>query len=301
MAVSSEMVKELRSTTGAGILDCKKALEEAEGNLEGAIEILKKRNQAVAVKKLSRDAKDGKVAAWLSGDAKLGVLAEINSETDFVARSDGFVEFVGQITAHIAGHGPCCVTADAAGGCANNLMDQKTDAGNTVRELMTDVIGRCGENIKVRRFERYETQAGRVGIYIHGEGRIGVILQVEVDQPEAAGSDELKALVKELCLQIAAMSPQYVDRASVPADLLVKEKEIAAAQLGDISKKPKEIQEKILEGKLGKWFGEVCLVEQAYIREDTKKVRDVVAEAAKALGAQVTVKRFARYALGEGL
>lgn len=301
MAVSAELVKELRNMTGAGILDCKKALEEAEGDMEKAVEVLKKRNQAVAVKKLSREAKDGKVAAFVSEDGKLGVLAEINSETDFVARSDDFSKFVVGIVGHIAKHAPCCVTADQAAGCANNLMDQKADNGLTVKDWLHDTVGRCGENIRVRRFDRFEAASGRVATYIHGEGRIGVIVEIELDKPELADHDEVKGLLKELYLQIAAMGPQYVDRTRVPEDILAKEKEIAAAQLGDISKKPKEIQDKILEGKLGKWFTEVCLVDQAYIREDSRKVQDVINEAGKKAGAQITVKRFARYALGEGL
>jgi elongation factor Ts len=199
MAVSSEMVKELRSMTGAGILDCKNALEGSDGNMEKAIEWLKKRNAAVAVKKVSRDAKDGKIASYIHGEGRLGVLVEINSETDFVARSDDFNGFV-----------------------------------------------------------------------------------------------------KEICLQIAAMSPTYVVREEVPAELVEKQKEIALAQLGE-TKKPAEVLARIVEGKLAKWYGEICLMEQTYIRDDSKTVRDLLTDVIGRCGENIRVRRFVRYNLGEGL
>ncbi len=199
MAVSSEMVKELRNMTGAGILDCKKALEESDANMEKAIEWLKKRNAAVAVKKVSRDAKDGKIASYIHGEGRIGVLVEVNSETDFVARSDDF-----------------------------------------------------------------------------------------------------NAFVKEICLQIAAMAPQYVVREEVPADVVEKQKEIALAQIGE-TKKPPEVLARIVEGKLNKWFGEICLMEQAYIRDDSKVVKDLLADVIGRCGENIKVRRFTRYNLGEGL
>jgi elongation factor Ts len=293
MAISSELVKELRNMTGAGILDCKKALEETDGDLGKAVEVLQKRNQAVAVKKMNREAKDGKVAAWVSPDGRLGVLAEVNSETDFVARADDFVAFVGQVCEHVAKAAPASV--DAA--YEQSFVAEPT---KTLKQAMTDVVGRVGENLRVRRFERYET-AGKIATYIHGGGRIGVMVEVTADKPEAVGTEDFASLCKEAYLQVAAMSPICVTRADLPADVVAKQKEIAMAQLGDISKKPPQIQEKILEGKLGKWYSEACLLEQTYIRDDAKKFQDVVAETSKKLGATVTVKRFARYGLGEGL
>ena len=294
MAVSAQLVKQLRETTGAGILDCKKALEETDGDMAKAVEVLQKRNMAVALKKINRDAKDGQVAVFLDPNAQLGVLAEINSETDFVGRSDGFVKFVAEVCSHVAKAAPADV---------ESMMSQAWthDAGLTVQDALTAMVGRCGENIKIRRFVRFEASQGRVGAYVHGEGRIGVLVDVSADKPGLADTDEFKALVKEMYLQITAMSPLVVGREDLPADVVEKQKEIAAAQLGDISKKPKEIQDKILEGKLGKWYAEVCLLDQVYIRDDTKKVRDVVAEAGRKLGATLTVRRFARYGLGEGL
>lgn len=199
MAVSSELVKELRNMTGAGILDCKKALEESDGVMEKAIEWLKKRNASVAVKKTSRDAKDGKIASYIHGEGRIGVLVEINSETDFVARSDDFNGFV-----------------------------------------------------------------------------------------------------KEICLQIAAMAPLYVVREEVPADLVEKQKEIAVAQIGE-TKKPAEVVARIVEGKMNKWYGEICLMEQAYIRDDKKTVKDLLTDVVGRCGENIKVRRFSRYSVGEGL
>jgi len=294
MAVSSEMVKELRAMTGAGILDCKKALEESGGDMAKAVEVLQKRNQAVALKKMSREAKDGKVGAWCSQDGRLGVLVEVNSETDFVARSDPFVAFVDQVCNHVAMKAPQSVEA---------ALEQPfaADQSRTLKDAMNDVIGRVGENLRLRRFQRYESADGRVATYIHGGGRIGVIVEVGADRPEVVGTEEFASVCKEAYLQIAAMSPMVVGRSDLPPDVVAKQREIALAQVGDISKKPPQVQEKILDGKLAKWYSEVCLLEQTYIRDDSMKFQDLLAEVGKKLGAKLEVRRFARFAIGEGL
>jgi elongation factor Ts len=275
------MINELRKATGAGMLDCKKALEETGGDMEKAVDFLRKKGLAAAAKKAGRAATEGLVAAQVAAGGKSGALVEVNSETDFVAKNDKFQAFVGEIAGHVLAAAPADLDA---------LFAQPfvKDAGKTVQTILNEAISVIGENLQIRRFVRYES-AGLVGSYIHAGGKIGVLVDL-------AGSGDLAPLAKDIAMHIAAASPQFVRRDEVPADVLEREKEIYRAKARETGK-PDNIIEKIIEGQIGKFYAEVCLLEQQFVKDTDKTIQQVL----KAAGAEVTVNRFARFVLGEGL
>jgi elongation factor Ts len=285
--ISASMVKELREKTGAGMMDCKKALSESGGNYEKAEEWLRKKGISRAASKGGRIAAEGLVGIEVTNGGKLGVVVEVNSETDFVARNDEFVKLTHGMTGHIARHAP----QDVPG-----LLEQAWTDGKKVKDVITEKVATIGENITVRRFARFQVEgAGVVGMYLHANNRVAALVEV-------LGSDhaEAAALAKELAMQVTAARPQYTTRAEVPATVLEKEKEIYRAEL-QAAKKPEAIWDKILSGKLEKFYEGVCLVDQLWIKEDKKKIKDVIAEAGKKAGATLSVGRVARFEVGEGI
>lgn len=277
-------VKELREKTGCGMMDCKKALTEANGDAEKAMELLREKGLATAAKKSGRIAAEGIVEAYTDGD--IGVLVEVNAETDFVAKNDEFRTFVADVAKHIADNNPADV---------ETLLEQSFKDG-TVRDALTEKIAKIGENMNIRRFERYE---GIVETYIHGGGRIGVMVEFDTT-PEAAATEDFKTLAKDIAMQIAAIFPQYIAPENVPADVVEKEKEILTVQAMNEGK-PANIAEKMVEGRIKKFYKEVCLLEQPFIKDGDKSVAAVIKEVSAKVGAPITVTKFARLEKGEGL
>ena len=275
--ITASQVKELREKTGAGMMDCKKVLTETNGDEEKAIELLRERGIAKAAKKSDRIAAEGLVETYISEDGKVGVVVEVNAETDFVAKNEEFRNFVADVAKQIAKENPADVEA---------LLEQKSIAepDKTVREVLTNKIATIGENMSIRRFVRFETN-NLLESYIHGDGKIAVLVEMENGTPE---------LAKDVCMQIAAARPEFLDRASVPADRLAKEMEILKAQAMNEGK-PAEIAEKVVQGRINKFYSEVCLVEQEFVKDSDVKVGKLV----ESKGAKIV--RFARFEKGEGL
>ena len=275
--ITASQVKELREKTGAGMMDCKKVLTETNGDEEKAIELLRERGIAKAAKKSDRIAAEGLVDTYISEDGKVGVVVEVNAETDFVAKNDEFKSFVKDVAKQVAEKNPADV---------ETLLEQTSIAepDKTVKEVLTNKIATIGENMSIRRFERFETN-NLLESYIHGDGKIAVLVEIENGTTE---------LAKDICMQIAAARPEYLDRDAVPAERLAKEMEILKAQAMNEGK-PEAIAEKIVQGRLGKFYSEICLVEQEFVKDSDIKVGKLVADK----GAKIV--RFARFEKGEGI
>ena len=275
--ISASQVKDLREKTGAGMMDCKKVLTEIDGDMEKAIELLRERGIAKAAKKSGRIAAEGLVEAYISEDGKVGAVVEVNSETDFVAKNEEFKNFVMSVAKQVVEKNPKDV---------EDLLAQESidEPGKTVKEVLTDKIAKIGENMNIRRFARFES-AGLVEKYIHGDGKIAVLVNMNGGDSEVA---------KDVCMQIAAARPEYLNEASVPEDRLNKEKEILKAQTMNEGK-PEAIAEKIVQGRIRKFFEEVCLVDQAFVKEPDKKVSQLLKEH------NAEVVEFARFEKGEGI
>jgi elongation factor Ts len=286
-AITADMVKKLRDQTGAGMMECKSALTEANGDFEEANTILRKRGLASAAKKAGRTASEGLIAHRVAADHGAGTLVEVNCESDFVARTPDFQELMQSVLDEI----------EKAGDTASDAWLK--DANGPVQKLVAAKIAKLGENMAVSRFVRYAGK-GYVGQYIHMGGKIGVQVELSGVTPELARRDEFAALVKEIAMQIAAASPSYVSREAVPAELLDKEKSIYRAQMEN-SGKPANVLDKIIEGKLGSFYSQVVLPDQPSIRDAKMTVKDVIAAANKTLGAQVAVHRFVRLKVGESV
>lgn len=287
-AVTSAMVKELRERTSAGMMDCKKALVESDGDMEKAIEWLREKGLSQAAKKASRIAAEGVVAQYISEDGTVGVIVEVNCETDFVAKTDNFVNFCNNVAKHITKANPADVDA---------LLTQAfvDDASKTVSDLVSEATVAIGEKISIRRFARYET-TGVVSTYIHMGGKVGVLVEVSTDKQD----DEIKVFAHDLALQIAAAKPEAVRREEVDAAKLEKEKEILRAQAINEGK-PEKIVDRMVEGRIEKYYKEVCLLEQPFVKDGDKSIKGLMAEVAKATGANLDVVRFARFERGEGI
>ena len=275
--VTASLVKELREKTGAGMMDCKKVLTETDGDMEKAIELLRERGIAKAAKKSGRIAAEGLVEAYVSEDGKTGAIVEVNSETDFVAKNEEFKTFVMNVAKQVVEKNPKDVEELLA-------QDSIEVPGKTVNEVLVDKIAKIGENMTVRRFARFESE-GLVEKYIHGDGKIAVLVNMKKGTPEVA---------KDICMQIAAARPEYLNEQSVPAERVEKEKEILKAQTMNEGK-PEAIAEKIVQGRIGKFYGEICLVDQAFVKDPNKKVSQVLKEN------DAEVVEFARFEKGEGI
>ena len=274
--ITANMVKELREKTGAGMMDCKKVLTETDGDMEKAAELLRERGIAKAAKKSGRIAAEGLVASYVAADRKVGAIVEVNAETDFVAKNDEFKNFVNDVAKIVAEENPSDVEA------LLNVKYLGTD--KTVGETLTEKIATIGENMSIRRFARFES-TGLVESYIHGEGKIAVLVDF------AKGDEEV---AKDVCMQVAAARPEYLCESEVPAEKVEKEMEILKAQAMNEGK-PAEIAEKMVKGRIGKFYAEICLVNQEFVKNPDMKVSDLL----KSKGAEIV--RFARFEKGEGL
>ena len=290
-AVTSAMVKELRERTSAGMMDCKKALVENDGDMEKAIEWLREKGLSQAAKKASRIAAEGVVASYTSEDGSVGVIVEINCETDFVANTDNFKSFANNVAKHIAAADPADVDA---------LMGQQfvDDASKTISDLVSDTTVAIGEKISIRRFARYAT-TGLAATYTHLGGKIGVLVEVACDA-SAKTNEEVKAFAHDLALQIAAAKPEAVRREEVDTAKLDKEKEILRVQALNEGK-PEKIVDKMVEGRIEKYYKEVCLLDQPYVKDPDKSITKLAEEIGKAAGTKLDVVRFARFERGEGI
>ena len=290
-AVTSAMVKELRERTSAGMMDCKKALVESDGDMEKAIEWLREKGLSQAAKKASRIAAEGAVAQYVSEDGTVGALVEVNCETDFVANTDNFKNFANSVAKHIALAKP----ADVDALLAQKYIDDET---KTISDMISDATVAIGEKISVRRFERYET-TGVISTYIHLGGKVGVMVEVETDET-GKQSEEVKTFAHDLALQIAAAKPEAVRREEVDVEKLNKEKEILRAQALNEGK-PEKIVERMVEGRIEKYYKEVCLLEQVFVKDGEKNIKGLMSEIAKATGAKIDIVRFVRFERGEGI
>ena len=289
MAITASMVKELREMTGAGMMDCKKALNETNGNMDEAVEFLRKNGEAKAVKKAGRIAAEGIVMADVVDDKKAAIV-EVNSETDFVAKNDEFKEFV----ANVVKQALETSSADMDAFLAETWV---ADASQTVKDALVAKIARIGENLNIRRVEKLESD-GCIVSYIHGGGRIGVLVDAETD----SANDEVKKCLRNVAMQIAAMTPKYVSRDEVSQDYLDKEKEILLAQAKQENpNKPDNIIEKMIVGRLNKELKEVCLLDQVYVQDSDLTVGKYVEKVAKENGVNLSIKRFIRFETGEGI
>ena len=289
MAITASMVKELREMTGAGMMDCKKALNETNGDMDAAVEFLRKNGQAKAEKKAGRIAAEGIVKAVVKDD-KVAAIVEVNSETDFVAKNEEFQGFVDAVVNQVA-------DSDAADMDAFMAEAWAADTTKTVKDALIEKVAVIGENLNIRRFEKIVTD-GCVVDYIHGGGRIGVLIEAEAD----VVNDEIKKCLKNVAMQVAAMSPKYTSRAEVSQEYMDHEKEILlAAAKKENPEKPENIIEKMIIGRLNKELKEICLLDQAYVQDSDLTVAKYVEKVAKENNANVTVKRFVRFETGEGI
>ena len=291
MAITAAMVKELREMTGAGMMDCKKALTNTDGDMDAAVEFLRENGLAKAAKKAGRIAAEGLVAVAVSEDAKEAAIVEVNSETDFVAKNDTFRTYV----AEVADQALTTKAADIEGFLAE---ESKAEAGKTVKEALDGKIAVIGENLNIRRFAKVSAADGFVASYIHAGGKIGVLVEVATD----VVNDEIKEMAKNVAMQVAAISPKYTSRDEVSKDYIEHETEILKVQaMNENPDKPENIIEKMIVGRLNKELKEICLLDQAYVQDSDLTVAKYVEKVAKENNANVTVKRFVRFETGEGI
>ena len=285
-AFTAQDVKTLREKTGCGMMDCKKALTNADGDMDKAIDFLREQGLAKAAKKASRIAAEGVAYATTNADASVGVVIEVNAETDFVAKNDDFMSFVKTVADTIIEKNPADVDA--------LLAEKAADSDMTVAELLQEKVLTIGENIKIRRFARYE---GAVATYIHAGGKIGVMVNFETD---VAGKEGFAEYGKDIAMQIAAVNPSYLQKSDVPDEVIEHEKAIMTEQVINEGK-PEAIAQKIVLGKIGKYYEENCLVNQAFVKDNKMTVEQYTAKVAKDLGGSIKILGFVRFEKGEGL
>ena len=295
MAITAAMVKELREISGAGMMDCKKALTATEGDMDKAMEFLREKGLATAQKKASRIAAEGIVMLKVAEDSKKAVAVEVNAETDFVAKNEKFQAYVAQVAEQ-------ALETEAADIDAFLAETWKFDTTKTVNEALAGQVAVIGENMKIRRFQKVEEENGFVASYTHMGGKIGVLVDVVTD----VVNDEIKEMAKNVAMQIAALNPKYTNRSEVSEEYIAHEKEILMAQIQNDpkeSQKPEKVIQGMIQGRINKELKEICLLDQVYVKaEDGKQsVEKYVAEVAKANGANVTIKGFVRYETGEGI
>ncbi len=294
MEITATMVKELREATGAGMMDCKKALVETAGDIERAVDVLRTKGLADLAKKAGRATNEGLVAAFVEPSGRIGALVEVNCETDFVARNAEFTTFTNALAEQVAVDAPESLTE---GDAALFVQAWKRNPSVTVKEALGEQVTKLGENMGIARFARYEVagDAAAIGSYVHGVGRIGVLVEVAgatIDRAEVA------TLVRDLAMHAAAAAPTYTTRDEVPAEVIEHEKSIYMAQAAETGK-PQAIQAKIADGRLEKYYKDVCLLEQPFVKDPDKSVAQLVTEVSRTIGAPLTVVRFTRWVLGE--
>ncbi|MDD6795924.1 MAG: translation elongation factor Ts [Clostridiaceae bacterium] len=285
--ITAKTVKELRERTGAGMMACKKALTETNGDIDKAIELLREKGLAAAAKKAGRVAAEGIVKTYISEDKKIASIVEVNCETDFVADNAQFVEFADKVAK---------LAAATSATTVEELLAEKFEGEKTVQEALTELIAALGENMTVRRFKKFTVDNGVIATYIHGGGRIGVVVELgsESDSPVVA------ELAKELCMQVAAANPLFLNEEGVDKEAVEKEREIYRAQALNEGK-PEKIVEKMVEGRIKKYYKEVCLVDQLWVKDGDKTIAKLVEEKAKEIGSPITVNSFVRFERGEGI
>ncbi len=287
--ITASLVNELRKKTSVGMMECKKALTETNGDIEAAVIYLRERGMMKAAAKADREATEGIIAARLSADGKSGILIEVNCETDFVSRNDSYVKFVDQIADTLA--------ASSAKNLEEALAEQID--GLAVEDFVKAKTLELGENIRLRKFERFDLQdGGAIAQYIHMGGKVGVLLEVGAASGETAAKEGFRDLVKDITLHIAAQAPKGLSRDDIAPELVEAEKDIFRVQLANDGK-PAEMIEKIILGKLGKFFAESCLLEQAFVKDPESTIKKLVEQAGKDLGDTLVVRRFTRFGLGE--
>lgn len=288
MSFTAKDVKELREKTGCGMMDCKKALTSSNGDMAAAIDFLREKGLAAATKKSSRVAAEGLAMAYTNEEGTVGVAIEVNSETDFVAKNTDFQSFVKLCGETVIKENPKSV---------DELLKLKAENGKTIEEILQEKILTIGENIKIRRFKRFE---GVVAGYVHAAGKIGVLVNFDVDNKEVAKNDLFKNFAKDVAMQIAAINPLYLVPEEIPADVIAHERKILKEQIvGD--GKPENIAEKIVEGRIGKYYKEVCLMNQAFVKDGNLSIEQYVQKTSKELGTNIKVVSFVRFEKGEGI
>jgi elongation factor Ts len=271
-------INDLRQRTNAGMMDCKKALIETQGDMDAAIKILREKGLAIQVKRADKESKEGIIKAIVAADGKTIAMAEVNTETDFVAKTDNFKNFVAAVT--------------------QKVMDQGEELGDSMKDAHMTIVSQTGENVKIRRTARYALSCtGKIESYIHMGGKVGVIVEVACGKPETVNNPVFVELVHDLALQVAAAAPRYLVPEEVPAEIIEAEKDIYRNQLAE-QKKPANIMEGILKGKIQKFYGDVCLIHQPFVKEPKQTITDIVNACIKATGDTVTIKRFVRFQLG---
>lgn len=286
--ITAALVKELREMTGAGMMECKKALTEAEGEIEKAVDVLRTRGLAAVAKKAGRATNEGTVMALVSDDGHAGALVELNCETDFVGMNDKFKAYATKIAEAVLANKPADLDA----------LKASSYEGETVDEIVTDAIHTLGENIQLSRFAYVEDEKGGIASYIHGGGKIGVLVEFKLGDPSLASNEELKLFGRDIAMQVAAANPVAATRESVPADVVEHEKEIYKAQAAE-SGKPENIQEKMATGRLEKFYKENCLTEQTYVKNPDQTVAQYAEAVAKELGTTIELVSYVRFMLGE--
>ncbi len=287
--ITASMVKELRERTGAGMMDCKKALNETNGDMDKAIEILREKGLAAAAKKAGRIAAEGLVVTYISEDMKKGAAVEVNCETDFVAANEEFKSLANNIAKQVV---------ESNVNTVEELLEEKyiADNGKTIKEVLTALIAKIGENMSVRRFEKFSIDNGLIQSYIHGGGRIGVLVELACEKQDAA----LVQVAKDVAMQVAAANPLFLDKTSVDQDTLEKEKEIYRVQALNEGK-PENIVDKMVMGRVSKYLKEVCLVDQIWVKNSDYTITKYLQEESKKIGADIKVTRFTRFERGEGI
>lgn len=287
--ISASMVKELREITGAGMMDCKKALTEANGDIEKATDVLKERGLAAAKKKAGRIAAEGLVRTFITEDGKTASIVEVNCETDFVSVNDQFVFFVEAVAEQVV---------NSSANTVEELLEEKfvKDNSITLNTALTDLIAKLGENMSVRRFKRFSVDNGLINSYIHGNGKIGVLVQLGC----SIFDESLKEVAKDVAMQVAAANPLYLNRDFVDVSELDKEKELFRAQALNEGK-PEKVIEKMVEGRIKKYYKENCLVEQVWVKNPDLTIEKYVAEVAAKIGSSITIDKFVRFEKGEGI
>lgn len=291
MSVSAADVKKLRDSTGAGIMDCKQALTETNGDVEKAIELLRKKGIAKAEKKVSRETKDGLIECYILPESRTGVILEVNCETDFVAKTPDFKNFVHNTAVHIMNKKP----ANLAELMAQNFL---SDPPTTIEQSQKALIGKLGENITIKRFEFYQSEKGLIDSYIHPGSKLGVMVEVKCDNDSATQSTDFRRFAHDIAMQIAASSPMVVKRDELPPEIIEKEMNIYKTQ-AENQNKPEHVAAKIAQGKMEKFYQEVCLMEQSFVKDPNKTIGELVKEMVVKFGDNITIRRFVRFQLGE--
>lgn len=285
--ITAQLVKELRERTGAGMMDCKKALTETQGDMDKAVEVLREKGLAAAAKKAGRVAAEGIVKTFVSEDNKVAGIVEVNCETDFVADNEEFVAFATKVAE---------IAAKTSAATVEEFITEKYEGETTISEALIALIAKLGENMTVRRFEKFQVEAGTVQSYIHGGGRIGVVVELACDTE----SEVLAEVAKDVCMQVAAVNPLFLDKSQVDNESLEKEKEIYRVQALNEGK-PENIVEKMVMGRIQKYYKEVCLLEQVWVKNGDLTISKYLQEKSKEIGSPISISRFVRFERGEGI